>query len=178
MEETDLYGEAYSYMSGKELKYFNAGFFLERIETDELFYSIGITFQEFNHLFKYYKLTPYIIGDDTEELYATRRKWNDPDLQDIVKLLNMKPVKIVKTKHDKDVARFTIEPYQKESDINYEEGSYIFTQSELLQHSSNKSTTLSSVKLTPRTRIKGGSIYKTNKKTDKKTNKRTQKHIN
>lgn len=81
MDETELYGEAYSYMTGKELKYFNASFFLERIETDELFYNIGITFQEFSHLFKYYKLTPYIIGDDTSELYATRRKWDDPELQ-------------------------------------------------------------------------------------------------
>jgi hypothetical protein len=121
-----VYEEAYSYYSGKELKYFNTGFFLERIETDEFYGNLGITHQEFYDLFKYYKLTPYIIGDDPTELFATRRQKDDKDLETVVKLLNMKPVKIIKELFKKnEPSRITIIPYKEDETIDYKKGSFI-----------------------------------------------------
>ena len=47
------------------------------------------------NLFKYYKLIPYIIDDNTSELFATKRHFDDVELKKLIKLLNMKPVKII-----------------------------------------------------------------------------------
>jgi hypothetical protein len=125
-KSSTVYEEAYSYYSGKELKYFNTGFFLERIETDEFYRNLGITHQEFYDLFKYYKLTPYIMDNTTNELFATRRKVGDEDLETIIKLLNMKPVKIKKELLKKnEPARIRIIPYEEGETIDYEKGSFI-----------------------------------------------------
>ena len=125
--ESTVYEEAYSYYSGSELKYFNTDFLLYRVELDELFGNLGITHQEFYDLFKYYKLTPYIIDNNTSELFATRRKSDDPDLQNLNRLLNIKPVKIIKEKFvdRKKTARFNIVPYRDDEQIDYDRGSFI-----------------------------------------------------
>jgi hypothetical protein len=162
--DSTVYEEAYSYYSGQELKYFNTDFLLYRLELDEIFGNLGITHQEFYDLFKYYKLTPYIIDNNTTELFATRRKIDDPELQLLIKLLNIKPVKIIKEKIDvKNVSRITIVPYKDDEKINYDVGSFFENKPSLVHYSHRK-------KIASRRRtIKGGSILKI-KKTKKAKN--------
>ncbi len=164
-ESSDVYFR--SQYSGTELKYFNTDYLLNSVEIGELFKSIGITHQEFYDLFKYHKLTPYIIGDNTTELFATRRLYDDPELQRLVKLLNMKPVKIIKEKiYDEGPARFSIIPYQNDSEINYERGSFF-------ELTYIKKNTIAKKHREKSARRKGGSLLK-NKKTKKEKTKKAK----
>jgi hypothetical protein len=122
---SSLYDGAYSYYTGQELKYFNADMFFYRIENDEIFGNVGITHQEFYDLFKYHKLIPYIIGNNTSELFATRRTDNDDELKILTELLDMKPVKIQKDKYEPNKpSRFTILPFSKNNTIDYKKGTF------------------------------------------------------
>jgi len=120
-----IYDQIFSYYSGKELKYFNTDFFLDRIESGEIKCNMGITHQEFYDLFKYYKLTPFIMDNKTDELFATRRRVGDPELDRLIGLLNMRPVRIEKQKIEIHLPeRFKITPIEL-SEINYETGSFV-----------------------------------------------------
>jgi hypothetical protein len=184
----------FSQFSGDQYKYFNTDFFLSKIELDELFAVTMVTHQEFYDIFKYYKLTPYIMGDNTKELFATRRQTDDPELQRLINSLDMKPVKIVKDKKDpKSPARFKIIPYLESETIDYEKGSFFdhtkiqleltqknssrkFTQKKSSpnksQFSKRKYSEPGKFKIQFRERpVKGGSKHKTRKnKKSKKTN--------
>ena len=65
------------------------------------------------------------MNNNTDELFATRRRVGDPELDTLVKLLNMRPVQIEKQKIEPHLPeRFKITPIEL-SEINYETGSFV-----------------------------------------------------
>jgi putative cell wall-binding protein len=65
------------------------------------------------------------MNDNDKELFFTRRQHTDEELTNLIKILNMKPVRIQKGKINRNKAtRFKIVPYKRYNNINYKIGSF------------------------------------------------------
>ena len=123
--ELETSSHMYSIYSGVELETVHTDFFLSRIEDGEIKGRLSITHQELYDLSKYYKLIPYIMNNNNKELFFTKKHHSDENLKKLIELLNMKPVKIVKSKLlQNKPARFKIVPYNNESEIDYQNGAF------------------------------------------------------
>jgi len=183
----------YSIHTGIEFDCIHTDYSLSRIEKGEIFGRLSITHQELYQIVKYQKLKTYIMDNDTKELYFTRRSRNDAELQNLVSMLNLKPVKIVKHKIEdvSKISRFKIEFYDKEPTNNNESFNNTLVKP---KYKSSRSYPAQSTRSYPaqstrsnnpnwrlRTQIiKGGSKLKKNKKTKKliHKNNKTRKQKN
>ncbi len=84
----------YSYHSGERIYHMNVDLFLNLLEFDEIFKKQSITFKEFKSIFRYYGMRPYIIDNDTTNLFLTKLERGDSRLTNLCSRLNMKEVSI------------------------------------------------------------------------------------
>ncbi len=79
--------------TGKNTKYVDYNIFLG-IVSNGLFETQGVSYQELVSVNNYFKLTPYIIGNDKENIFFTARNKSDSELARLIKELNLQKVKI------------------------------------------------------------------------------------
>lgn len=78
---------------GKNITYIDYNIFLSNI-TSGLFETQGVTHQELVSVNNFLKLKPYIIGDDTKNIFFTARDEADEELSRLIEELNLKKIKI------------------------------------------------------------------------------------